>query len=164
MFRVFPTQKLGGFNTPKMDGEHDGKPYFLMGWFGGFLPTIFGNIQFIRIPFELAKCTSGGLFVGVVLTEAMALSRCGEELGRKPPFCGVWRGERPVFQAVKTHDFWVWAVLVYFFASQQFFTDVFFILWTCFFGKSCFIEDFHGENTQDKDNLFFFLGGEENLF
>ena len=26
-----------------MDGENKGKPYFLMGWFGGDFPTIFGN-------------------------------------------------------------------------------------------------------------------------
>ena len=30
--------------TPQMDGENNGKPYFLMGWFGG-KPTIFGNTQ-----------------------------------------------------------------------------------------------------------------------
>ena len=30
--------------TPKMDGENNGKPYFLMDDFGG-KPTIFGNIH-----------------------------------------------------------------------------------------------------------------------
>ena len=42
------TEKLGvepniGGNTPKMDGENNGKPYEQMGWLGG--TTIFGNIQ-----------------------------------------------------------------------------------------------------------------------
>ena len=37
---VFP--KIGG--NPKMDGENNGKPYFLMDDLGG-KPTIFGNIH-----------------------------------------------------------------------------------------------------------------------
>ena len=34
--------------TPKMDGENNGKPYFLMDDLGG-KPTIFGNNQYEQI-------------------------------------------------------------------------------------------------------------------
>ena len=46
-----PMKSVGGCfqnrgKTPKMDGEKNGKPYFLMDDLGG-KPIIFGNIQVI---------------------------------------------------------------------------------------------------------------------
>ena len=35
--------KIGGCFTPKMDGENNGKPYFLMDDLGGFPTPIFGS-------------------------------------------------------------------------------------------------------------------------
>ena len=66
---------------------------------------------------------------------------------------------KAVVQAVKTHDFWVWVVLVYFFASQQFFTDVFLFCGHVFLVKVVSLKIFMEKHTQDKDNLFFSLGG-----
>ena len=38
--------------SPKMDGENNGKPYFLMDDLGGY-PTIFGNIQMMILEDDL---------------------------------------------------------------------------------------------------------------
>ena len=35
--------KNRGFSTPKMDGENNGKPYFLNGMIWGYSTPIFGN-------------------------------------------------------------------------------------------------------------------------
>ena len=45
--------KIGGFGTPKMDGENNGKPYFLMDDFGG--TPIFWKHPYVFICFQENK-------------------------------------------------------------------------------------------------------------
>ena len=71
---------------------------------------------------------------------------------------------KAVVQAVKTHDFWVWVVLVYFFASQQFFTDVFLFCGHVFLVKVVSLKIFMEKTHKTKTICFFFLAGEDNLF
>ena len=58
-----PPSKMGVGKTPKMDGENNGEPYFLMDNLGGFTPLFFGNTQMAILeitPLPLVFCTLRG--------------------------------------------------------------------------------------------------------
>ena len=66
--------------TPKMDGEHNGKPYFSMDDLGG-KPTIFGNIH---IDICFGQCMNvGRMRIFVELPHILDFNQIEESLGSK---------------------------------------------------------------------------------
>ena len=148
---------------PKMDGENNGKPYFLNGMIWGVLTHYFRKHPVHQDSFRTRQLHIWWIVCWGHFDRGHGPFEVWGRIGKEAAALWVWRANKAVVQAVKTPDFWVWVVLVYFFASQQFFTDVFLFCGHVFLVKVVSLKIFM-EKTHKTKTIFFFLGGEDNLF